>query len=72
MEWASDDAGERYTRTRNGYQATVWRDMAGGWEASVSRAGIAVTTNTFTTLEEAWSWCEQQLAARAATDLGHD
>ncbi len=47
MEWTSDDSGERYTRTRDGCEATVWRDTADGWEAIVSREGAAVHTHKF-------------------------
>ena len=66
MEWTSDNAGERYTATQGSCQGLVWRESAGEWSALISREGTALHTNRFTTLEEAWAWCEAQLADLAA------
>ena len=66
MEWTSHNAGERYTTTQGTCQSTVWRDTTGQWTAVVSSEGLAVGQNSFASLEDAWAWCEAQLADLAA------
>ena len=61
MEWTSAAASEMYSTTQGSCQGLVWQESTGGWKAMVSRQGVAVRTDRFTTLEEAWAWCEAQL-----------
>ncbi len=64
MDWISD-TDQQYTTTQGTCQGMVWRNTGGSWKALVSRQGVAVGTNRFPTLEEAWAWCEAEIAALA-------
>ena len=66
MDWISDTTGEQYTATQGSCHGLVWQESTGGWKAIVSHQGVAVRTNRFTTLEEAWAWCEAEIAPLAA------
>ena len=66
MEWTGETADEHYTTTQGRCQGTVWRNLAGEWTAVVSSDGIAVGQHSFAALEDAWAWCEAQLADLAA------
>ena len=66
MEWTSDHRGERYATTQGRYEAVVWQHAPGVWHARVCRDSAVEAQTTCPTLEDAWSWCEAQLAALVA------
>ncbi len=62
MKWTCDATGHTYTRTRQGYQAMVWRASTGEWVAMISQNNITIAHERCGRLKDAQLWCEAHLA----------
>ena len=60
--WEPDPSGEAYTLSSGAFRCRVWFTSLNTWAAAHMYHGTSSASYSFTTVEDAQAWCEQQVA----------
>ena len=63
IDWRHSATGQTYVLQAAPYRCLVWHTLRGTWGAVVTGHGPALAAYTFSSPEEAQTWCEARVAA---------